>query len=105
MNTFDAYYAKQTPGNACRLAATDHRVQGMCNFDFVADLNKAGELADQHADMLAMLERMDNELCELRDRCRSVSMPEDSYDEIDPDSIFPNVLREARALLAKIKGE
>lgn len=67
--------------------------------------DRLARLADHAPDLLAMLERMDNELCELRDRCRSVSMPEDSYDEIDPDSIFPNVLREARALIAKIKGE
>ena len=93
MNTFDAYYEKQTPGNACRLAATDHREQGLYNLNFIDDLNKAGELADNAPALIAMLERL---LC----RCKNLDQSATHEGLENCQSIA-----EARALIAKIKGE
>jgi hypothetical protein len=55
-SAFDAFYAEggATPGNAARLAAEDHKAEGLKNWAFIDALREAGKLSDAAPELLAL---------------------------------------------------
>ncbi len=69
VSAFDAFYADggATPGNAARLAAEDHKSQGLKNWAFIDGLREAGRLSDAAPDLLYQLYMVLPYLEQLRD--------------------------------------